>query len=90
MKLDKLDVEALASSRVNRVEGRKTMWWFIMVVIALMVGMWILKYSAIAGYIIWAVGIISFLAYYQTFNKKVNAYKATLFSEWEAEKKNGG
>lgn len=86
MNFDKKDIEAVARDRVNRVEKRKTTYWIVGVIVAIMVGYLLaVQYSTIAGIAVCGIGIISFFYYSNTITKKQNTAKKRLLKQWKEE-----
>ncbi len=85
MKFDARDIEAVAKSRVSRVENNKTNYWIVGCVLAIVVGAFVVRYSVGIGWILSIAGLIVFIVYMNTLTKKQNIYKRELLDEWQKE-----
>jgi len=89
MKLDAKDIEAVANSRVRRADGNKSTYWVIGSVIAMTVGMFVIKSSVAPGLVLFGVGAVAFIGQWRESSKKQNAAKKRLLAEWQQEQKLG-
>jgi hypothetical protein len=87
--LDKKDVEAVANSRINRVEGNKSTLWSVLAMVAIVVGVIMTRFTfpnAVAiGWGLSILGVIFFFVYMNQLGKKKKAYRRMLLQEWKAE-----
>ncbi len=78
------DIEAIAKSRVNRREGNKITYWMMGSLVAIVVGVFVVKTLYIGwAFLIGGAGV--FLWYMNTLSKRQNDYKNYLLKEWEQE-----
>lgn len=83
------DVEAAAEARVNRAEKSNTNKWAIITLVVVIIGfLLVMKVNMLAGSGVCALGIIIFLFYNSSLNKKKALAKYQLSKEWyESNKK---
>jgi len=86
MNWDELDVVAAAKDRVNRVEGKKLMTWTVISVAIMMVGVYLVQ-ATLFGYVVGAVGILSFLWKSDQVTKKQKRMIASMLNDYRNEQK---
>jgi len=87
MKLDRKDIEAIAKSRINRAEGNKLTYYMVVLMSAMVGGMYVTGINALVGWLIVVTGVACFFWYISKVSKRQNIKKAELLKEWEMENK---
>ncbi len=87
MKLDRKDVEAVAKSRINRAEGNKPSYYTVVLMLAMVSGMYMTGINALVGWLIVVAGVACFFWYISRVSKRQNIAKIQLLREWEKENK---
>ncbi len=85
--LDSKDVEAIAKSRVNRVENQRTTQWMIGVMVLIVAGIGVVQWTKndLIGWLLCVVGVDGFVYYQNGLGKKSSSLKSKLMREWQVE-----
>ena len=83
--LDVKDVETIAKGRVSRAEAKNTNYATVGMVIAMGIGLFVLRTNQIAGVALFVVGAGIFFMYTNALGKKQNAAKQKAVAEWRQE-----
>ena len=87
MQFDDKDIEAVAASRVNRTESKKTMQWLIGVVVVILAGAVLMtetKYKGL-GFGVLAVGFAIYLYWQNQISTKQKRAKSALLQAWHSQ-----
>ena len=85
MRLDNKDIEAIAKSRVSRIESKTAMYWMVGVGAAIVAGILLVRINTLLGWGLCVAGVIAFVYYQNTQSKKANILKAQLMQEYKRE-----
>jgi hypothetical protein len=79
------DVETVAKGRISRAESKNTNYATIAMVLAMGIGLLVLRTNQMAGVALFIVGAAVFFWYTSVLSKKQNAAKQKAVAEWHKE-----
>lgn len=84
--VDRLEVRAVAKSRVNRTEGKKMNYYYIGVLLGMMVGFFLCRINLIGGACVMAIAVMLMFYAQRKISAKYNQMEHEVMKEWAEDK----